>query len=373
MGAKASRRQDTDTTSRIHGSGRAPRQAGHSAAVLIAALLACSGSGGPPLEREPATPVDAVQPDARTPVRAPTASIERMERMLAINPRYPNLRLDLAQAYLRTAQQSLQLGDQPRYLRSLASAQQHLLDQVEAEPRDSAAHNLLAILSAYAGDLDDSRLSFRIAERLNRSDPAPNLNLAEVSVYQDRIPEARRWLRQARERGAKPGECSVVESLIAWKQRDLVEARARFQRALELDSGEVRSWNGAQSLESFEDLAAYCCQLLFCGPYMAEACGDMRQAVANQERAEETLLEELRLQMERARRLREVYERRRELEIRVDDLAAPIEDASAPTAPTSRASTPHSPTPHAPEVSPARELPDSEPDSEPESEPAPRH
>jgi len=229
-------------------------------------------------------------------------------------------------------------------VQNLAQAQRHLLDQVEREPEDAGAHNLLAILSAYRGDLDASRLSFRISERLDPRDPAPNLNLAEVSVYQDQLPEARRWLRRARDRGASEGESLLVEALLAWKQRDLVEARNRFRLAKAAETGEVRTWNGARAIETFEDLAAHCCRLVFCGPHMVQACGDMSEAVAQQERDEATLLEELKLQMERTRRVREVYERRRELEVRVDDLARPLETddpaSSAGAPPSERTSRP---------------------------------
>ncbi len=252
--------------------------------------------------------------------------------MLARNPLYPGLRNELAQSYLGAAQRNLQAGSEDAYLRNLSTAQRHLLDQVEREPEDAGAHNLLAILSAYRGDLDASRLSFRIAERLDPRDSAPNLNLAEISVYQNQLAEARRWLRRARDRGARPGESTLVEALLAWKQRDLVEARALFRQAKDVEQGEVSTWNGARALETFEDLAAHCCRLSFCGPYMVEACGDMSQAVAQQERAEETLLEELRLQMERTRRVREVYERRRELDIRVDELAEPLDAAEVESA-----------------------------------------
>ena len=56
-----------------------------------------------------------------------------------------------------------------------------------------------------------------------------------------------------------------------------------------------------------------------CGPYLEHACADLSLEVGRREVSEETLLKELRLEMEKRRRLREIYQQRKELELEVDE------------------------------------------------------
>jgi len=250
---------------------------------------------------------------------SPEAEIRQLERILRFDPRHPRARLALAQAYFRLAQRSLEVGDEPEYTRNLERAQLELLNHMERAPSDPAAHIQLGILAAYRGNFRSSRRSFRIASQLDPRDPIAQQNLAELAVYEDALPEVRRRLRLARSRGIPVAESELIEALAAWKQKDLIEAKRRFAAAKELDPQRVRTWNGASRIETFDDMAAHCCRLRFCGPYMESACGDMNQAVAAQELEEATLLKELQLEMERTRRVREIYERRRDLDIQVDE------------------------------------------------------
>jgi len=245
----------------------------------------------------------------------PQAEIQTLEADLDQDPR---TRLRLSELYFQLAQEALERGDEARYTDELARAQTYLLDHIELQPEDAAAQNQLGILAAYRGDFEGSRRSFGIATQLDPVDPIAQLNLAELAVYAGELPEARRRLRLARSRGADEIDAKLVEVLMLWKERDLVSAQDRFERAREISPGRVQGWNGASKIQSFDDLAAHCCRLVFCGPYMEQACGDMNQAVARQKVQEATVLRELQLEIERARRLRQIYERRRDLKIEVD-------------------------------------------------------
>jgi hypothetical protein len=79
--------------------------------------------------------------------------------------------------------------------------------------------------------------------------------------------------------------------------------------------------------ESFEDFAGYCCGSPACGPYMKGACQQLALDVRERELSKETLLQELRIEMEVQRRLRKVYEQRKELEIET----GPETEEPAPT------------------------------------------
>ena len=84
----------------------------------------------------------------------------------------------------------------------------------------------------------------------------------------------------------------------------------------------IRTINVARLPEeprSFEDFAGYCCQSPACGPYMEDACQELALDVREREISDETLLEELRIEIETQRRLRKVYEQRKELELEIPD------------------------------------------------------
>jgi hypothetical protein len=62
----------------------------------------------------------------------------------------------------------------------------------------------------------------------------------------------------------------------------------------------------------------YCCASPACGPYLAEACNASKLEVAKREIPEEVALRELRLEMERRRKLEAIYEKRKDLEIEIE-------------------------------------------------------
>jgi tetratricopeptide (TPR) repeat protein len=292
------------------------------AQVAVLAFATCtlppvSPEGAQSRPRRQAT-VRIPDDERRLPTRSadPQADIRRLEGLLAVEPR---AQLELSQLHFQLAQDALEKGDESEYASQLARAQEYLLDYIELSPRDAPAQNQLGILAAYRGDFDGSRRSFRIATQLDPVDPVAQLNLAELAVYAGKLPEARKWLQLARSRGADEIDAKLVEVLMLWKERDLIAAKERFELARGISPGRVQGWNGATTIQSFEDMAAHCCRLTFCGPFMEQACGDMNQAVAQQSLTEATILKELQLEIERARRIRELYERRRDLKIEVDE------------------------------------------------------
>ena len=132
---------------------------------------------------------------------------------------------------------------------------------------------------------------------------------------------AQHSVERARRLGARGAFVDIVESLAAWRRGDLVEARDLFDQAYGLDPEEVNNWDEApvdKPIESFADFTAYCCGNHTCGPHMGKACQRMQLAVKKRELRDETLRQELVIEMERRRKLREIYERRRDLQIEVE-------------------------------------------------------
>jgi hypothetical protein len=56
---------------------------------------------------------------------------------------------------------------------------------------------------------------------------------------------------------------------------------------------------------------------------MRDACRDLDLEVQEREVSEEAVLRELRIEMERTRRLRKVYEQRKELDVEIEGPAEP--------------------------------------------------
>jgi hypothetical protein len=109
--------------------------------------------------------------------------------------------------------------------------------------------------------------------------------------------------------------------LIAWKGGDLAEARQCFAELKATDPELLRTINVArlpQAPRRFEDFAGYCCSSPACGPYMKDACKALSLEVQEREISKEAVLNELRIEMEKERRLRKVYEQRKELEIQIE-------------------------------------------------------
>ena len=128
--------------------------------------------------------------------------------------------------------------------------------------------------------------------------------------------------------------------LIAWKQGDLAEARQCFSELRATDPETLRTINVArlpQTPRRFEEFAGYCCASPACGPYMKDACHALALDVREREISKETVLKELRIEMEKQRRLRKVYEQRKELEIEIEPerLATEPPPASASAIPSS--------------------------------------
>ena len=270
------------------------------ALVVAAVLLACTS---PPSARQGMEQASEELQEGRVEDAQQTLETLREE-----HPDDIEVRLALAEFYYQKARLSLDGGDQAEYLRLLGAAQDEILAAVEIDPAASSPHTWMGIVAAYKGDLDTALESFQNASRLAPFQGVSYTNLAHIWVYKGRLSRARGLLDKGRKfRGPPDG--------------DFVEAQDVFDMALD-NRGFAETWDGAplpQAMEDFDDFASVCCANPSCGPNMGRACKQAQLEVKRRELEEETIRQELQLEMERRRKLREIYERRRDLEITVEE------------------------------------------------------
>ncbi len=272
--------------------------------ILLGALVACAAVG--PSVRQDEDPQSAAQ---------------RLESRRARDPNDFEVRLELGVAYYKLARKALDEGREYDYTNYLGKSMAEVLEATRIEPESPSTHTWMGIITAYTDDLDGSLASFKNARRLYPRGPVHHLNVAQIYIYMGDLNRAQHSVENARRLGARGAFVDIVESLAAWRRGDLVEARDLFDQAYGLDPEEVNNWDEApvdEPIESFADFAAYCCGNHTCGPHMGKACQRMQLAVKERELQDETLRQELVIEMERRRKLREIYEGRRDLQIEVE-------------------------------------------------------
>jgi len=278
--------------------------------LVLLALLACAPGGFAPGSRQ--------RLDTRGSLEAEAAKLER-----ARNSRSGRVdtRIELGTVYYLLARDALDgQADEGRYLAYLEKSVEEFVTAVELDPRHEEPHFYLAVMDTYRGDLRGALRGFNNVKRLNPS-PIAYTNIAEIYVYRGRPDRAREWNRLGLRKGAPYGPVIFNDMLIAWKEGDIGEARRRFRQLERSDPDMLRTINVARlprTPRSFEEFAGYCCGSPACGPYMKQRCIDLALPVQEREISEETLLKELRLEIEAKRRMRKVYEQRKELEIEIE-------------------------------------------------------
>lgn len=232
----------------------------------------------------------------------------------------------LGVVYYRRARKALDEKRYGEYEADLERAVTAWVESLRLDPASPSPHTWMGIVAAYQGDIDGAAQSFRNALRLAPRSWVAHTNLAQTLIYQGKVSEARRWLRKAQALGSNPAIVDLDLSLAAWRQGDLVEARDTFQSAYLFDPKAVNNWDEApvpDPIETFEEFTAYCCSNPACGPYMEEACRQVKLEVKRREVRDETIRRELQVEMERRRQLEEIYRSRKDLKIEVEPGAEP--------------------------------------------------
>jgi len=278
--------------------------------LALLMLVACAGVGSS--VRQAQKEADAGRPDA---------AARSLETLRDQHPNDFEVRLELGVVYYKLARKALDEDRQKDYTRYLEQSLNEVLEAARIEPESPSPHTWMGIISAYRDDLNASLGSFKNARRLSPRAAVHHLNMAQIYVYRGELSRAHHSVEKARRLGARGTFVDLVEALAAWRRGDLVEARDLFEQAYSLDPEEVNTWDEApvdQPIESFRDFTAYCCSNHTCGPHMGKACRRMQLAVKGRELQDETLRQELVIEMERRRKLREIYEKRRDLRIEVE-------------------------------------------------------
>jgi Flp pilus assembly protein TadD len=234
------------------------------------------------------------------------------------SPRDVEVLLTLGQVYYRSARDALDWdGDEGRYLYYFERAMDALVSAAQLAPEDPDPHLYLATIDLYRGDLESCQRGLRNVRRLAPG-PIADTNIAEGYIYAGDLAEASRWNQAGRLAGSRPGPVTFNEMLAHWSAGDVAAARHAFEILRVQSPDSLRTINMAPlptMPRSFEEFAGYCCASPGCGPYLEHACAALSLPVKYREVSNETLLEELRVEMESRRRLREVYRQRKELEL----------------------------------------------------------
>lgn len=249
---------------------------------------------------------------------------ETLEEKRSADPNSAGVRVALGETYYRKAREALDRdGDEAQYLAYLERATEEFVQALELEPRDHQPHFYLAVIDAYRGELSSALRGFNNARKLQPSGTAYT-NIAEIFVYLGRIPQAYEWNDLGLRKNAPYSSYVFNEMLLAWKEGNVEGARRKFATLRDRYPESISTINVAklpETPQTFEAFAGYCCDSPACGPYMVEACTDLELAVRDRQISEESILKELRIEIERKRRLKKVYEQRKELEITIDEPA----------------------------------------------------
>ena len=235
-------------------------------------------------------------------------------------PEDVDVRVALGEVYYKLARNELDsLGDETAYLVYLERSVDEFVSALEIDPKDDRPHFYLAVMDAYRGDLPQAMRGFQNTRRLAPTGIAYT-NIAEIYVYMGHRGKSRYFNALGLRKGAPKSAVIFNEMLLKWKEGDVDGARSRFRTLKNQHPEMVRNINVARlptAPEEFEDFAGYCCRSPACGPYLRDACHDLSLEVHDRELSKETILQELRIEMEKTRRLNELYEQRKELKIEI--------------------------------------------------------
>ena len=237
-----------------------------------------------------------------------------------------DVRVALGEVYYKLARNELDsLADETAYLIYLERSVDEFVSALEIDPKDDRPHFYLAVMDTYRGDLPQALRGFQNTRRLAPTGIAYT-NIAEIYVYMGHRGKAQYFNTLGLRKGAPRSAVTFNEMLQQWKEGDVDGARTRFRTLKNQHPEMVRNINVARlptAPEEFEDFAGYCCRSPACGPYLRDACHDLSLEVHDRELSKETILQELRIEMEKTRRLNELYEQRKELKIEIEPTEAP--------------------------------------------------
>jgi tetratricopeptide (TPR) repeat protein len=253
---------------------------------------------------------------------AADSELAELERKRDRRPSDPEHRQALAEAYYRHARGALDARDFATYETYLGKAMDEAIESARLDPESASPHVFMGIVAAYQGDINRTFRSLANARRLSPRSWVSYTNLAETLIYKG-SPRAdvERWNTRGEKLGADPAVAELNLCLVSWRDGNLSAAERHFKRVRRLNPAVLESWNEApvdQPIETLSDLMGYCCASPACGPYLAEACNASKLEVAKREIPEEVALRELRLEMERRRKLEAIYEKRKDLEIEIE-------------------------------------------------------
>jgi tetratricopeptide (TPR) repeat protein len=249
--------------------------------------------------------------------------LAELERERDRRPADPERRQELGEAYYRHARRALDERDFATYEAYLGKALDEVVESARLDPESASPHIFMGIVAAYQGDIGRTFRSLANARRLAPRSWVSYTNLAEVLIYKGSPRrDVERWNTRGEKLGADPAVAELNLCLVSWRDGNLPAADRHFKRVRRLNPAVLENWHEApisEPIESLDDLMRYCCASPACGPYLAASCEASQLEVAKREIPEEVARQELRLEMERRRKLEAIYDKRRDLEIQIEE------------------------------------------------------
>jgi tetratricopeptide (TPR) repeat protein len=260
-------------------------------------------------------------------------AVRKVDALAAQQPNSYRIQYLRGLAHAEAAIRRLYAKDEPAYTQHLDVALDGYSRALRFDPRRAAPHSGVAILLFHQGNLQGALEEFRVARLLEPMNPAHYANLAQVYLYMGRVNRARTMVERGRKLGLHPALAETLEMLASWRQGDLVDARDLFDTASqnEREFRAVQRWlqddpTVPADFDTFDELTAYCCSAITCGPYMRDACERMQLEVKEREVAAETLRRERAAVLERRRELLKTFGGRREIEVEGEEAEEGAED-----------------------------------------------
>ena len=279
------------------------------AALLLLAAAACA-------------PAAVSRAEARSEAGDLEGARSELERERDLRPDSADLRVALGEAYYQIARDALDREhDEARYLAFLEKSVSEFVTALEIDPRDERPHFYLAVMDTYRGQLREAMRGMNNARRLEPSGVAYT-NIGELYVYLGELQQGADLDRPGSQEG------SPLRRRALQRHADRLEAgRSRGGSPVLLGAASDRSGaaphhqRGAASrrrLAASRTSPATAARARPAGRTCRTPARRSRSTCSEREISKEAALKELRIEMEKQRRLQKVYEQRKELEIQIE-------------------------------------------------------
>ncbi len=163
----------------------------------------------------------------------------------------------------------------------------------EQTPGDIEAWYLFGVASAMLGHLGNAETACRRVLKLNPAIPGAYVNLVNVLLMTDRVPEAVDACLKGLECAPKNAQLKSLLGTIRWREGKIPEAISEFEAAIALDPDQAETQNNLGALlweqRRFEEAAIYLQRALSLAPEYADAHANLGNVLTEMDRTDEAI------------------------------------------------------------------------------------